>query len=97
MTLRPVREGNRTVAIDGSARDVTRWWHVLTALRRTRRMVREGFDGVATVDATTREFLSMDAKAMALLAVEREAQVAKLSLEDFFEPDVVERFRLRAP
>ena len=91
LTFWPIRDDGRTLAVEGSIRDVTRWWHLSTALGRMRRMLREGFDGVATVDPGTRRFVAMDAKAMALLAVERAAQVVALGLDDVFEAAVAER------
>jgi len=92
LALWPIREGDRTVAVDGSARDVTRWWHMTSALDRMKRLLGQGFDGTATVDPATRRFVKMDLKAMALLAVESDAQLQKLSLEDFFGAESVERF-----
>jgi PAS domain S-box-containing protein len=87
----PVREGGRVVALDGLIRDVSKAWRTAGALQRANRMLSDGFDGVATVDLGSGHFATMDAKAMALIGVDRKEAVATLTLGDVFDETIADR------
>ena len=66
----PVREGGRTVAMEGTMRDVSTWQRASRALDGLTHMLSDGFDGVAVVDIKTLRFVQLDPKAAALMGLQ---------------------------
>jgi PAS domain S-box-containing protein len=82
--LWPVREGDRTVAIEGTVRDITKWHRAARALDGLARMLSDAFDGVAVVDMRTLRFTELDAKAAALTGLQS-GDASKKSVTDVFD------------
>ncbi len=80
----PVREGGRTIAVEGMIRDISRWRGAADTLDRLGRTLSDAFDGLAGVDTRTLRFTQVDPKAAALLGLEARA-VTRRRISDVFD------------